>query len=153
MATAVGLGVTTITATLGSVVGSDPLRVKTLSSLSVSPTVTSICPNASIQFYAQGTFSDGTTQYLTSSVTWTSSNTSVATIAINYVNLSASATGVSPGTVTITRASGIDHVERNAQRENAELCDRSAPPIPAFSWAAHSSFMRPRISATAPPRV
>ena len=106
VATAVGLGVTTITATLGSVVGSDPLRVKTLSSLSVSPTVTSICPNASIQFYAQGTFSDGTTQYLTSSVTWTSSNTNIATIAINYVNLSASATGVSPGTVTISAQAG-----------------------------------------------
>ncbi len=106
VATAVSLGVTTITATLGSVVGSDPLRVKTLSSLSVSPTVTSICPNASIQFYAQGTFSDGTTQYLTSSVTWTSSNTSVATIAINYVNLSASATGVSAGSVTITAQFG-----------------------------------------------
>lgn len=106
IATAVGLGVTTITATLGSVVGSDPLRVKTLSSLSVSPTVTAICPNASIQFYAQGTFSDGTTQYLTSSVTWTSSNTSVATVAINYANLSAAATGVSTGTVTITAQAG-----------------------------------------------
>jgi len=106
VATATGLGVTTITATLGSVVGSDPLRVKTLTALAVSPTTTAICPNASIPFYVQGTFSDGSKQYLTTSVSWTSSDTSVATISINYSNLSAPAAAIAVGTTTITAQAG-----------------------------------------------
>ena len=106
VATATGLGFTTITATLGSVTGSAPLRVKTLNSLTVSPSTTTICPNESVPYYVQGTFSDGTVQYLTTSVTWTSSNTNVATISINYSNLSAPATGVAVGTTTITAQAG-----------------------------------------------
>ena len=143
VATAVSLGVTTITATLGGVVGSDPLRVKTLTSLVVSPTVTSICPNASIQFYAQGTFSDGSMQYLTSSVTWTSSDTSVATVAINYVNLSGVGDRLFRRIGNDHRASRIDHVERDTQREDAELRNHQSHQSQHFSWR-HTAVLRDR---------
>jgi uncharacterized protein YjdB len=52
------------------------------------------------QFAATGTYSDGSTQTLTSSVTWSSSSTTVATIAS-----SGSATGTAVGTTTITASS------------------------------------------------
>src|SRR6202020_1042329 len=49
-----------------------------------------------------GTFSDGTTQNLTSSVTWSSGTTSIATI-----NAAGLATGAGIGTSTITATSGV----------------------------------------------
>ena len=56
---------------------------------------------ATLQCSATGSYSDGTKQDLTAQVTWTSSNTSVAT-----VNKSGLATGVSVGSATITATSG-----------------------------------------------
>lgn len=50
---------------------------------------------------AIGTYSDGSTKNLTSSATWSSSNTGVATISASGV-----ATGVAAGTVTFTATSG-----------------------------------------------
>jgi Domain of unknown function (DUF1929)/Glyoxal oxidase N-terminus/Bacterial Ig-like domain (group 2)/Kelch motif len=50
------------------------------------------------QFIANGTYSDGSTQYLTQQVTWTSANTAVATITPTM----GLATAVAPGTVAIT---------------------------------------------------
>jgi uncharacterized protein YjdB len=55
----------------------------------------------STQLTATGTFSDGSTFNLTGQVTWSSSNTSVAT-----VNSSGLATAVGAGTVTITAQYG-----------------------------------------------
>jgi uncharacterized protein YjdB len=53
------------------------------------------------QFTATGTYSDGTSYDITTQVTWTSSNTSVAT-----VNSSGLATAISGGTATITATLG-----------------------------------------------
>ena len=52
----------------------------TLTSIAVTPANPSILIGASQQFTATGTYSDGSTQNLTSQATWTSSNTGVATI-------------------------------------------------------------------------
>jgi type II secretory pathway component GspD/PulD (secretin) len=52
----------------------------TLRSIAISPAATAVAPGGTQQFTAIGTFSDGTTQDITSDVTWTSSNTAVATI-------------------------------------------------------------------------
>jgi type II secretory pathway component GspD/PulD (secretin) len=52
----------------------------TLRSIAISPAATAVAPGGTQQFTAVGTFSDGTTQDITSDVSWTSSNTAVATI-------------------------------------------------------------------------
>jgi len=73
----------------------------TLLSIAVSPANPSIPVGGTQQFTATGTSSDGSTQNLTNSVTWTSSAPGVATI-----NSAGLATGVSAGSTTITAASG-----------------------------------------------
>jgi len=60
-----------------------------LQSIAISAAATSITKGSGDQFTAIGTFSDGTTQNLTSSVSWASSNTAVAT-----VNATGLATGI-----------------------------------------------------------
>ncbi len=74
----------------------------TLASLAVTPATPSITQGATQQFTATGTLSDGSKQDLTNSVTWTSSSTTVAT-----VSSSGLASGVAPGSSTITATSGL----------------------------------------------
>ena len=104
LATGASAGSTTIQAASGSINGSTSLTVNpgpTLVSIAVTPINPSIAAGAPQQFTATGTYSDGSHQNLTNSATWTSTNTSVATI--SNVGL---ATGVSPGSTTIQAASG-----------------------------------------------
>lgn len=70
-----------------------------LTSVTVGPTAT-INQGGTVQMSAVGAFNDGTTQAL-SHVSWSSDTQSVAT-----VNSSGLVTGVSPGSATITGASG-----------------------------------------------
>jgi Bacterial Ig-like domain (group 2) len=101
-ATAVGHGTTTITATSGTISGSTPLTVEgTLNSIQVTPASDSILAGTAQQFTATGTFTDGTTENLTNSVSWSSSNTGIATI-----GASGMATGITAGSATITATSG-----------------------------------------------
>ncbi|MCJ7494204.1 MAG: Ig-like domain-containing protein, partial [Deltaproteobacteria bacterium] len=106
LATAVAAGGAAITATSGSISGSASLTVNsaTLSSISVAPanpSIPSIPVGITQQFTATGTYSDGVSYDITAQVTWSSSNTSVAT-----VNSSGLAAGVAAGSTTITAASG-----------------------------------------------
>lgn len=71
----------------------------TLQSITVTPANAAIPAGATQTFAATGRFSDGSTQNLTSSVTWTSSNPGVTMSG-------ATATGVTPGTSTITATLG-----------------------------------------------
>ena len=73
----------------------------TLVSISVTPPSPSIWVGSTQQYAAIGTYSDGSTQNLTGSATWSSSNTAVATI-----NGAGLATGVAAGSSTITATSG-----------------------------------------------
>ena len=100
-------GTTTVTATSGSATGSTTLTVTTatLVSLAITPTNPSIANGTAEQFTATGTFSDNTTQDMTLSVIWSSSNTAVAQIS-NTLGLNGLATGVGAGTTTITSTSG-----------------------------------------------
>lgn len=83
----------------------------TLVSIAVTPSSSSPGPSPSIalgiaeQFRAAGTYSDGTIQDLTTSVTWTSSDLTVATIS-NSAGLHGLATSKGTGTTTIAAASG-----------------------------------------------
>jgi len=81
LASSVAKGTTTIKATSATIIGSATLTVTpaVLTAISVSPSAASIAAGNSQQFAATGTYSDGTKQILTSSVTWSSSDTSVAT--------------------------------------------------------------------------
>jgi hypothetical protein len=63
----------------------------------VTPTNTTITTGASQQFTATGTYSNSGLQDITSQVTWTSTNTAVAT-----VNAAGLVTAVSPGTTAIS---------------------------------------------------
>ena len=82
LATAVAGGTTTITAKYNGISGSTDLTVNsaTLLSIAIIPGDASISKGTKQQFAARGAFSDNTTQDLTSSVSWASSNTAVATI-------------------------------------------------------------------------
>ncbi len=107
LATPVAAGTTTITATSGAVSASTQLTVTpaTLVSLAITPANPSIALGTNEQFSATGTYSDGSTQNLTTSVTWGSSTTSVAAIS-NAAGSKGLATPVAYGMVTITATSG-----------------------------------------------
>jgi hypothetical protein len=68
-----------------------------LTGIALSPANPSVLTGISQQFTASGTYSDGSKQDLTGSVTWSSSQASVATISAGGL-----ATGVSAGTTTIS---------------------------------------------------
>ncbi len=72
-----------------------------LVSIAVTPANASIAAGTQQQYTATGTYSDGSHQNLTSSVTWTSSATTVATISSGGL-----ATGVAAGSTTIRATSG-----------------------------------------------
>lgn len=70
-------------------------------SITLSPSSSTIIGTSTLQYTATGTFTDGTVSNITDTLSWSSSNTSIAT-----VNSSGLATGVGPGTVTITATNG-----------------------------------------------
>jgi 6-phosphogluconolactonase len=102
LATGVAAGNATITATSGNVSGTGPLTITgttaTLSSISVAPAGASVAAGLTLQFTATGTYQDGTTKDLTTSVNWTSSDSNVASI----VGSTGLATGAKVGSTTIT---------------------------------------------------
>jgi DNA-binding beta-propeller fold protein YncE/urocanate hydratase len=107
LATALAPGSVTVTATLGGVSASTTLTVTpaTLVSIGVTPANPSIANGLTSQFVATGVYTDNSTQDLTTSAAWMSSNTAVASIS-NAAVSHGLATGVSPGSVTITAATG-----------------------------------------------
>jgi uncharacterized protein YjdB len=106
LATSTDLGSTTITATFNSISGSTTLTFSpaSLVSITVTPTNPTISLGTAVQFTATGNYSDGTTQNLTNSATWSSTNTSAATTS-NAAGSNGLATGVSSGSTTITATS------------------------------------------------
>jgi trimeric autotransporter adhesin len=99
LATAVAKGTSTISATLDGITGTTVLTVSpaVLQSIAVTPADPSVPKGETEQFTATGTFSDKSTENLTSQVTWASATTSVATI-----TAAALATGMTTGTSTIS---------------------------------------------------
>lgn len=105
VARGVGTGYTGITAVFGGMTGNANLYVSAarLVSLRVSPLYSAPAIvelnflSQTRQFVATGTFSDGTVQVITPSVSWSSSDTTVATVDKYGV-----ATGLAPGIADIT---------------------------------------------------
>jgi trimeric autotransporter adhesin len=100
--TAVAIGSSTISAALGAQAGSTNLNVvPSLVSIQLNPQNPTIAAGTTQPFTATGTFSDGSTQDLTTSVTWNSSLLSVATIAASGL-----ANGIAAGQSTVTATAG-----------------------------------------------
>jgi len=99
VASAAMQGTATVTATQGTIIGAAELTVTPplLVSMAVTPTATSLSVGRSTQFTAIGTYSNGSTQNLTTQATWTSSSAPVA-----MVGSSGLVIGAAPGTVTVT---------------------------------------------------
>ena len=102
LATSVAIGTAMITATSGSISTHTNLTVNpSLVSIAVTPAGQSILVNGTQQFTATGTYSDGSQQDITGNVTWSSSDSTLAT-----VNSAGLGTGVSAGNVMIQATSG-----------------------------------------------
>ena len=106
LATSHEIGISTISATSGGVSGQTSLTVSSaiLSSISVTSASASIPLGTNEQFTATGTFTDGTTQNLSASVTWASSAPSVAIIGPTGM-----ATSEATGVTSISASSGSIH--------------------------------------------
>lgn len=99
----VAAGSLTVTATLGSVTGSTSVSVTapSITSISVTPDDMTLAIGVGEQYTASAIYSDGSIQDLVTGVTWTSSNSSVATVDSNGL-----ATTLGAGTTTITATVG-----------------------------------------------
>jgi 6-phosphogluconolactonase (cycloisomerase 2 family) len=107
LASSVGPGSATITATVGSIAGSTLLTITpaTLVSIAVTPAVPSITNRSTQQFTATGSYTDGSTQNLTATVTWGSSAPSIAVIS-NAADSNGVATGAASGSTSISAVLG-----------------------------------------------
>jgi len=101
MATAVTTGLTNVTAKSGAMQASATLAVNNasvgLTSITLSPLVSTLAVHTTQQLTATGTYSDGSSRDLTSNVTWSSSSTAAATVDLNGL-----VSGVAAGTTSIT---------------------------------------------------
>ncbi|MDH4122143.1 MAG: Ig-like domain-containing protein [Deltaproteobacteria bacterium] len=104
LATGVGVGVATVKATDGAsgIVGSTNLTITAaiLQSITVTPANPSIALGQTQTFTATGNYSDGSQAALTTGLTWTSSNTGVATV--NNSGVASSVASGGPVTITVT---------------------------------------------------
>jgi len=84
-----------------------PLNIVTLRSIAVTPTTATVVAGLLQQFKATGIYNDGSTQNLTASATWNSSNTAAATI-----NNAGLATGIAQGSSLISAS--LDSIVSNS---------------------------------------
>ena len=100
-------GSVTIRASASGITGTTSLTVSsgTLASIAISPLAPSVAVGTTQQFVATGNFSDGTVQDVTLTTHWSSTSSSVATIA-NAPSLGGLATANGIGTTTIGANSG-----------------------------------------------
>lgn len=118
LATAAAPGAIMISATYAGVTGSRALTVTNpiLVSISVTPVTASVVQGDTQQFTATGTLSDRSTQDLTNQATWSSSDTTRATIS----NAGLASSGANTGSVTITATYG----------GNANTAQLTVTPVP-----------------------
>jgi 6-phosphogluconolactonase (cycloisomerase 2 family) len=105
--TALGTGAVTVTAALGTIQGSTTLTVTpaTLVSIAVTPANPSFAAGTTQQFTATGSYTDNSTQNLTTAVVWSSSSSGVAAVS-NAAGSNGLATGLGQGASTIGAAFG-----------------------------------------------
>ncbi|MDP3157348.1 MAG: Ig-like domain-containing protein [Archangium sp.] len=101
------IGAVTVSATLSGITGSTPFTVTAaqLSQLGISPTGSTASLGSVRQYVATGTYTDASTQNLTTQVAWSSSNQAVATIS-NANGSHGLATTLSTGVTSISASFG-----------------------------------------------
>lgn len=104
LATVSAAGSAIITATLGAS-GTTTITARALSAISITPASPAISVGSTIQLVATGTFSDSSTQDLTNSVKWETSNPTIATIS-DAAGTKGVVTAVSPGSATVKATIG-----------------------------------------------
>jgi uncharacterized protein YjdB len=126
--TALRAGSVSVTATLGAITGTGNVVVTapSLSSITITPAVFSIASGQSKQLSAVGVYSDGTSQDVSSQVTWNSLSTAYAA-----VNSSGLVTGVSAGNSTITATIGSTKGSATATVTAAQLASIVITPATA----------------------
>ena len=125
-AAGVALGSATISATLGSVSGSTMVTVQpaTLVSLVIGPQKRKIAMLTSLQYYAAGTYSDGSIRYITAKCSWTLSNTTVG-----KVLSPGRVRGLVPGTTTVTATIGSFSASATLVVTDATIVSLAVTPI------------------------
>ena len=104
--TATASGAVSVTAAMGGVSGSASVTIAPkLVSIAITPASKTIAKSTKQQFVATGTYSDGTTQVITGSVSWSSSASTVASVS-DTAPTKGLALGVAAGTANITATSG-----------------------------------------------
>jgi hypothetical protein len=103
LATAAAAGSTSIQATSGAIIGSSGLTVSvaTLQSIQLAPPGAEVATTATVQLTATGTYNDGTTQDVTTSVTWSIANPTIAAVTGGGL-----VTGLASGGTTVTATLG-----------------------------------------------
>ncbi len=119
----------------GAKASSPPSIPPTLQSLAITPANYCLVIGHKQQLVATGTFSDGTSRDLTSSVTWSSSEPSVATIDnLGWVN------GVGLGTTSISASSGALQISTSVEVDDQLLSINVAPQNPIIFFGATQQF-------------
>jgi hypothetical protein len=131
LVTGVATGTVQISASLAAVSAQATLTVTTgtLSSISVTPVISSVAVAQSRQFTATGIYSDGSTQNISAAVVWTSSNTQAATMNANGGLNSGLATGQAAGVAQITATSGAISGSAELTVTAASLTSISVTPL------------------------
>ena len=161
IATGVAPGGTAVTATLNSITSpAAPFTVTAavVTGISISPTTPSSPKGTPVTFSATGTYSDGTFGNISGSVTWVSSNTTVATLnnsgiastlAQGSSTITASTNGVSSNSATLTvtapvlatlaiTPSSTSVIVGNTQQFTASgtLADGTAATLGTLTWTS-----------------
>ena len=108
LATSVAPGATSVTANVGAVTSAPVTLTVTaapLVSIAIIPASPSIALGTTVQLTATGTYTDSSTQNLTTQVTWASSAGSIATVS-NALGSNGLATSVATGTTIVTAGFG-----------------------------------------------
>ncbi|HVV81990.1 MAG TPA: Ig-like domain-containing protein [Kofleriaceae bacterium] len=127
LASALDLGETDIVATLGAIHGQTHLTVTAavLDSIDITPPTPTLASGRQLQLTATGVYSDHTTDDLTDTVVWDTSDDTIALVS-NAAGEHGVASGVAPGTVHVTATSGtvvgtVDLVITSAELESLEI--------------------------------
>jgi hypothetical protein len=134
-------GSVVLTATMGGVSASFNMTVSsaTATAVTITPANPSIALGLTQQFTATGTFSDGTAQDITFDATWTSSNTTVATVS-NAAddNNGGLAQALAAGTTTITATFGA--VSGVGGVSGSSVLTVTAPVLQSIAVATSNTF-------------
>ena len=108
--TAILVGTTTISASSRGVTGTTDVTVTdaVIDQLTVAPPTASVFPGATQQYTATAKLSDGSTADVTTAVTWSSLDGSIAQVS-NAAPTQGQATAIAPGATSITATSGPVH--------------------------------------------